>query len=114
MEEKRKASLIEKFLVAQYSERPQEDVRWESTTIKNISTGGILLHTNKNLIKGQVLILRFKLPFDPSRWLNTKGKVIDSFQCKTRIEFIELDEEQKKIIQEYIAWFAKNNPAPKY
>ena len=110
MDEKRKASRIEKVLVAQYSEDEPEVTHWDSTSIKNISTEGILLCTNKNFTKDQVLVLRFKIPFDPSHWLNAKGKVIESFQCKTRLRFIELNEEQKKIIRDYVDWFVKNNP----
>lgn len=113
MEEKRKSFRIEKVLVAQYSECSQEAASWDSTTIKNISAEGMLLHTDKNFEKDQILALRFKLPSDPSQWLIAKGKVIESYQCKTRILFIELNEGQKKIIQEYIAWFVKNNPLNK-
>lgn len=116
--EKRKASRIEKVLVAKYSDTSQEVDRWDSTTIKNISSEGILLNTIENFTKDQVLKLRFKLPFDPYHWLDTKGQVIESFrcnsqQCNTRIRFIELSGEQKKIIDEYIEWFVKNNPPDK-
>lgn len=110
MEEKRKSPRIEKVLVAQYSHEVDSISRWDSTTIKNISAEGILLNTNKNFEKDQLLILRFKLPFDPSHWLKAKGKVVESSQLKTRVEFVDLDEEQKKIIHEYVTWFVKNNP----
>ena len=112
-DEKRKVSRIEKVLTAQYSKDSQEVTHWDSTTIKNISVEGILLHTSNIFTKDEILKLRFKLPFDPYHWLDAKGKVIESLQGKTRIQFIELTEEQRKIIHEYIEWFVKNNPPDK-
>lgn len=113
MEEKRKASRIEKAIVVQYSICIDGNPCWDSSTIKNISADGILLHTDKNFEKGQLLELRFKLPADPLNWLIAKGQVVESSHCKTRIRFIDLGESQKKIIDEYIGWFVKNNPSVK-
>lgn len=107
--EKRKAPRIEKVLVAKYSPSSQEADCWDSTMLKNISTEGILLYTKKAFACGEILKLLIKIPSDPFHWMEAKGKVVESLANITRIEFAGLNEEQRKLIRDYVEWFIKNN-----
>ncbi len=109
--EKRKTPRINKVLVTRYSPIQQEADSWDAGTLKNISTGGILLFTNKIFNKGEMLKVLIKIPFDPLHWLETNGEVVESKKNTTRIRFLDLGETQKKLITDYIAWFIKREEA---
>ena len=85
--EKRKAPRIEKVLTVRYSSIRQEVDSWDSSTLKNISTTGIMLYTNKMLARGELVKLLIKIPFDPQHWLETNGQVIESSTNITHIRF---------------------------
>ncbi len=111
--EKRKAPRIEKVLVAKYSLSSQEADCWDSSMLKNISTEGILLYTKKTFAPEEILKLLIKIPSDPFHWMETKGKVVESRANITRIKFTELNEEQRKLVRDYVEWFIKNNSTKK-
>ena len=108
--EKRKGTRIEKVLITRYTPIQQVADSWDSTTLKNISTEGILLYTKNTFSKGDLLKLLIKIPFDPLHWLEAKGQVIESLINITRIKFIELTETQRKLIGDYVDWFVKKEP----
>ena len=109
--ERRKAPRIEKVLIARYSPVQQEADSWDSSTLKNISTEGILLYTNKVFNKGELIKLLIKIPFDPQHWLETNGQVVESLTNITRVRFSGLDDTQKKLIADYVNWFIKKEKA---
>ena len=102
MEQKRKNARVEKPLIIQYAQSTPEPLRWDSTTIKNISTEGILFNSNKLFAKNEILQLRFTIPTDPFNRLEAVGEVVESLVYRTRIKFINLGEHEKKIIGDYV------------
>ncbi len=111
MEEKRENARVERPLIIQYAQSTPEPLRWDSTTIKNISTEGILFNSNKLFAKNEILQLRFTIPIDPLNRLEAVGEVVESFVSGhgTRIKFINLGEHEKKIIGDYVECLLKNN-----
>jgi len=107
--ERRRAPRIDKALTVKYAQASQCPVCWDSTTIKNISTTGILLNTRKNFPKGEALKLLIKIPFDPFHWLEIDGKVIESAANLTRVKFEGLRKEQEQLIHDYVEWLIKYN-----
>lgn len=111
MEEKRQNTRVEKALVIQYAQSTAEPLRWDSTTVKNISVDGILFSSHKLFAKKETLLLRFMVPTDPFNRLEASGEVLESFVHghETRIKFINLGEQQKKALSDYVAYLSKNN-----
>ncbi|MFH1441135.1 MAG: PilZ domain-containing protein [Candidatus Omnitrophota bacterium] len=113
--ERRKAVRIEKSVMALYSMDAYAK-NWDMTTVKDISEIGIRISTNRDFSIGETIMLRIKIPLEPFKWLEIKGKVISSSLVKdtkkervlfhiTQIEFIELKDEDKKLIVKYISWY---------
>jgi len=118
MQEKRKTKRIKKTLTAQYFCESDPKASWDSTCIRNISEKGLLFTTNKQFTAGDILQLMFKIPLDPLNWVKTQGKVINSTVLSgdsflTSIEFTELNDNQKKLMQDYVDWFLRNNSSVK-
>ncbi|MCX5668996.1 MAG: PilZ domain-containing protein [Candidatus Omnitrophica bacterium] len=113
MQEKRRNIRVEKTLIIQYAQSTAEPLCWDSTTVKNISTEGILFNSHKSFAKGEILHFRFTIPTDPSNRLEAEGEVVESFIYGhgTRIKFVNLGEQQKKVINDYIEWIVKKDQA---
>lgn len=114
MQEKRKSIRVEKPLLVRYSSEIGSKDNWNIAFIKNVSEAGILFDTNKQFQIGENILLRLKIPLDPYNWMETKGSVIESLPYisktfLTRLKFICLNDTQRKLIRDYVAWFLKNN-----
>jgi len=113
-EERRKAVRIKKSLTAQYS---KDKNFWDTTFIRDISEFGMQITTTGQLPTDAILTVRVKFPSKPFEWTEINGKVVGSTEMKTgfkesvasthitRIQFVDLKEEHKKLIHEYIEWF---------
>lgn len=112
--DRRNAPRIDKALTVKYSQASQSPICWDSTTIKNISVAGILLHTRKKFPKREILKLLIKIPFDPFHWMEIEGKVVESVANITRIEFVGLRKEQEQLIRDYVEWAIKHNLPKKH
>ncbi|MDD5561389.1 MAG: PilZ domain-containing protein [Candidatus Omnitrophica bacterium] len=113
MLEKRKSVRIEKPLTIKYSLETEDKKSWDISFIKNVSEAGILFDTNKQFHAGENLLLMFKIPLDPYNWIETKGSVIESLphtggSFSTRLKFVSINEDQKKLIRDYVVWFLGN------
>lgn len=117
-EERRKTVRIKKSLIALYSmEASGQKEKWDQTFIKNISEEGMMITTMKAFQQNATLHFLIKFPLQPFEWKEFRGKVIDSVALKTlhddavsntyitRIEFLDLKEEQKELLRVYVAWF---------
>jgi len=114
-EERRKAVRIKKFLTVRYSLGAEK--KWDITTIKDISETGVCIITQKQFSPSDVMALFVKIPTRPLDWIEFTAKVVASEGAKgasgeilkgsniTRLEFIDLKDEQKEAIRQYIAWF---------
>lgn len=111
-EEKRKADRIKKPLVIQYGYIRQEDNQkiWDETTIRDISETGISFRAARRFATGAPIILRINLPSNPLEWTEVNVEVVDSAESAigihmTRVKFMDLGEQEKKLIGECVAWF---------
>ncbi len=79
---------------------------------KNLSIGGMLLTTNKQLESGTNLALEVRLPFDPNP-IMIIGKVVESREITknliydTRLMFLAVDEKHRNIINETVGYYLK-------
>lgn len=118
-EDRRKRVRIKKSLTAIYSYVDHKEDRklFDETQIRDISEKGISAITIKAFKPQDTLTFLIKIPSNPLEWLEIKGKVVESKKLKTvfdesvadmhitRVEFMDLTDEQKKMIRVYVAWF---------
>jgi len=115
MEEKRKTSRVEKGLVVRFAQKSEQAPVWDSTTIKNISAEGMLFNSSRLFVKDEILLFNFTVPIYPMNPLKIEGRVVDSFLQGhgTRIQFINLSENDQKVISDYVELLLKNSKQDK-
>lgn len=110
MDKERRGSLrIKKPLIAQYGYSvDKEKIKWDMTTVRDISATGMCISIDRCLVSGEILYFRIKLPNAPFQSLDLMGRVIESKAAGfiTRIEFINLNEGQRHLLQEYSKCFS--------
>lgn len=110
-EEKRRATRVKKPISVQYIYGAKENGHtWDMTTVKDISQTGISFVVNTPFSPGQIIDIRLKVPSYPFKWVELRGKIVsaDNFvgtMHMVRIDFVDLADEQKKIIAEYVSLF---------
>lgn len=119
-EEKRRSIRITKPLTAQFGVKKDGPISWDMGRINDIGEYGICLYTSVPLQKEAHCFLKIRMPIAPRKRLDLTGKVVESFKskskaniCTTRLEFLNLDEEQKETLREYIAWALVNERGEK-
>ncbi len=105
-EERRKSVRLKKTFTVQYLNKNNN--LWDMSSIRDLSESGICFNTNYTFLPSEVIVLRVKLPSDPLHWIEIKAKVVESRHYVTRAEFIDLEEEKKVVIRDYIANFLKS------
>ena len=79
---------------------------------RNISTGGMLLTTNRGFPPGTVLAIDIRLPFFVDA-INLTGRVMESREVvkdliyDTRIQFLEIDPKAESIIKDTVGYYQK-------
>jgi len=120
--EKRKAERIYRSLNVSYGVQNHLGVveKWDITMIRNFSKTGMVF-TSSYACEDKIDFM-IKLPSHPYEHLRIRGMVIESSALKfansetatgtflTRVEFIDLKDEQNKLISDYIEWLIKNDP----
>lgn len=110
-EERRKAVRIKTSFIVQYGYSVDKDKKiWDMTTIMDISELGMYINTNRHFLPNEIISFRLKIPSQPLDFMEFNGRVIESKESKvgrypTRIEFIDLKEEQNELIRAYTKWF---------
>ena len=101
-------------MVVQYS---KDGIIWDISHIRDFSETGMQVITRGILVAGEILNFRTKIPLEPFDWVEFSGKVIDSTKLKnrfdeavsdayiTRIELINIKDEQKALLRKYVEWF---------
>ena len=113
MEDKRRTERIKKSLVVQYAyENDRGERVWDISIVRDISEGGMNITTLRDFPVQRVLTLLIKIPSRPFEQVELEGRVCGSEKYGsgtylTHIEFINLKDEQRKIIQKYVDWFLK-------
>jgi hypothetical protein len=71
----------------------------------------MLFNSNHLFTKDEVLLFNFTVPIYPFNPLKVEGQVVDSFiqGHGTRIKFINLSENDQKVISEYVEHLLKNS-----
>ncbi len=111
--ERRKEVRIPGSFVAYYTV-PEDMHSVNMSLIKNISLRGILLNIDKKLSLDTEIILSIRLPSDLNPVV-LMGKVRDSREVlkdmvyETRIEFINLDDKQKEVINQVVDYYLKKS-----
>ena len=117
--EKRTNIRIHKSIVAMYKSVGETDSSdWDITTIRNISTGGVIFTAKIGYRNFAHLELLLKIPLEPFNWVTFSGKVVESKRLKnledfeiggtylTRLEFFSVPVENRELLERYIDWFA--------
>jgi hypothetical protein len=117
-EEKRKAVRINKQLAVQFGTKTGETIHWDMSLIKDISESGICIRTGPGLNTDDICYLRFRMPLHPEETLEIAGKIVESTVARlsiynTRIEFLNLDDNQTRQLREFIAWTLVNERSGK-
>jgi hypothetical protein len=106
-QDKRKFLRTNKSLAVEYREDAQVDSVSNRTFLQDISVGGCRIITYHDYDPGFILNLRVGIPSDHGQWVDFKGKVVNSkhesgYKYSTRIQFIDLDSDQKVLIHEFV------------
>jgi len=117
-EERRKAVRIKKVITVRYSYGVDKgDKKWDMTVVKDISETGMCVTTHKQFSAEEEVAFFIKIPSRPLDWMEFIGKVVASESLAsalgapitgtyiTRVEFINLKDDQKEAVREYITWF---------
>jgi len=125
-QEKRDGVRVKKNLIVRYALNSDlQEKKWDETIIRDISVSGISINESKDFPVGTELILLFRIPARPLDWFEVKGKIVKVNKLKTSrddsisginiagVAFIDLTEEQKGVIKEYIDWFLSKSGGKK-
>ncbi|MDP2938212.1 MAG: PilZ domain-containing protein [Candidatus Omnitrophota bacterium] len=117
-EERRKSVRIKKVLTVRYSYGVNKDEKkWDITAIRDISETGMSITIHQEFSPNDIITFLIKIPTRPLEWIEFTGRVVGTEDLKaisgetltgahiTRVEFINLKENQKELIREYITWF---------
>jgi len=109
--ERRRFSRITGRFIVSYRILEEKD-SVDITQTKNLSLGGMLLTTNRQLDPGTNLAIEIRLPFDPNP-IMIIGKVLESREITknliydTRLQFLAVDENHRKIITQTVDYYLK-------
>ena len=105
--ERRKFVRIDKTYIISYRDASAKELKSDVTQTKNISAGGLLLTTDKQISPETVLIVKLRLP-GASDYIDIKVKVVDSKErantvfYETRVRFVGIREEDRDAIRKII------------
>ncbi len=109
--EKRKHPRITGRFIVSYRILEEED-NLDISQTRNLSLGGMLLTTNRQLEPGTNIALEIRLPFDPNPMMLI-AKVVESHEITkdliydTRLDFLAVDEKHRNIISQTIDYYLK-------
>lgn len=109
--ERRKHPRINARFIVSYRIIEEED-KVDVSQTKNLSLGGMLLTTNRKFEAGINLAIEIRLPFDPNP-IMIIAKVLESQEIikdliyDTRLQFLEMDEKHKEIINKTVEYYIK-------
>ncbi|MFH1782679.1 MAG: PilZ domain-containing protein [Candidatus Omnitrophota bacterium] len=105
--ERRQFLRVDRSFVVSYTVVEVKSPKADITQTRNISEGGILFTTDKELAQGAMLDIKLKVP-QAADYIDIKGEVVDSKKrgsgmlCDTRVKFIEIKDKDLHFIKEVI------------
>jgi hypothetical protein len=111
MEDRRIFKRLKKPITVQYTfdDFTVEKKRWNVSLTRDVSEGGICITTDKQCNVDDSLLLNIKIPTQPKDLFMVTAKVKGSIGkgniYKTNLMFLELPEEFRSALREYIAFF---------
>ena len=112
-DERRRSKRVKQPLVVQYTYKRTEDNQqlWDVAIVRDISAVGVSFNTGRRFNKDEPIVMRMRIPSSSFGMLIIEGRTIHSGDSivgvhMTRVEFVNLDEEQKETINKCIEWFA--------
>ena len=124
--ERRKSVRIKKFITVKYSYGDSKNgKKWDITSVRNISETGMCITTQEQFLPNDIVTFLVKIPSRPLDWIEFTGRVVASEKIMatsgqsiaalhlTRVEFINLQEDQKVLVREYVAWFLNKEEGEK-
>ena len=115
--EKREAKRIQKNLIIQFSFGSEKGARkWDVSSIRDIGNKGVSFIAAGDYSLGMTIYMLIKIPLRPFEWFEVTGKIVgidgskmqnDSDSSKNhviRVSFLDLQDEQKTLINDYVSW----------
>ena len=116
-EEKRCSARVQKNLLIQFSfDAAGPGRKWDVSSIKDISEKGVSFSAAEKFNVGSTVYMLIKIPLRPFEWFEITGKIVDAEEFKEetrindlhtyimRVSFLDLQEDQKTLIHEYVSW----------
>lgn len=110
--ERRKTPRTKGKFIVSFKRKDADFSAVDVSQTKDIGGGGMLLSSNKSYEKGAVLSLKVRLPFkeEPVSF-NAKvlgsSEIVKELHYDTRLEFIDMDENQKKCLTDTLNHYLK-------
>lgn len=114
-EERRKSVRINKIINVRYSYTTSNgEKKWDMTSTSNISEAGMCITTIRKFSPNDIMAFFIKIPTRPLEWIDFTGRIVASEEAKTkrgeylpgtyttRMEFINIKEEQRELIRQFI------------
>ncbi|MDO8662613.1 MAG: PilZ domain-containing protein [Candidatus Omnitrophota bacterium] len=114
--EKREAERVHKHLIIQFSaDAGPLPRKWDISTVEDIGEKGVSFLAKGEFTLGETFHMLMRIPLRPFEWFEVTGKLVgiedakikdDDPDLKTfllRISFLDLQEEQKKLIHSYVS-----------
>ncbi len=114
--DKREAKRVHKHLIIQFSaDSGPLPRRWDISTVEDIGEKGVSFLAKGEFTLGETFHILMRIPLRPFEWFEVTGKLVgiedaqirdDDLDLKTfllRISFLDLQEEQKVLIHNYVS-----------
>jgi len=108
---------VQKNLIIQFSFDSEPGVRkWDVSAIRDIGEKGVSFNVAQNFPIGSTVHMLIKIPLKPFEWFEVTGKLVGITETKVnaddallntalaRVSFLDLEDAQKALIHEYVAW----------
>jgi len=115
-EEKRGSARVQKNLLIQFSfDACGPSRKWDVSTIKDIGEKGVSFRAAGKFSTGSTVHMLIKIPLRPFEWFEVTGKLVSIDEPKVevgedlqtyfiRVAFLDLKDEQKTLIHDYVSW----------
>ena len=116
--DKRESKRVEKHLIIQFSFDAADVLarKWDISSIQDIGEKGVSFLANGKFSLGSKVHMLIRIPLRPFEWFEVVGKLVAVEKPKNitadsdlemfllRVSFLDLEDEQKVLIHEYISW----------